>query len=505
MRFLIIIAGVFWSELLQAECRFCVSHDQKIISKLESFKELNANELLKKIESEGIKIEILNSHKQVPALGQFSWGKMRKAKIDIEKVSQIEGLKGKTICPNEHPLFSKSKISILLASDSPRETLIHEYLHTWQIRKDLSWCPSLKRMWLTKPSEEEQMRINQMEKDVYETMWSLREKILISHKDRAVLADGYLKYADVEMKQLLTKEREEFLRLYEEEKKVTIENYLSFLIELKYWNLCAQNESFKSCSPFFCEKFHLDKCHSEHEQFVELLETNRSPGLLESEEGEVCQKLAFRESSCLKKAFALHPNWWDRKIDIPKLSSPLPMKVDNLFQLVYFDNPFHFASAFYCIFKHKNSLGKSTDIIDFAYTVQGASLSISDVDDYFKGKIDCSVPSRKEFDKLFGEKKFLIAINNVAFLPFGRTKELNSNQHQIFNHERLHVTYDQNEQIKERVKSTWKKLTRREQERFLNEHSSYNLKNEDVLYKEYFSFRFESNPKAGEDFYSSLR
>ncbi len=181
--------GWDYSRVLKEQCLYCVTDDIHIKNKLEKLVSLEPKEILEKIENEKIKVLILSSGRKNPSKF-FYWGKIRTDQGLLNQITKLEGSMGKTLCQGEKE-ESKKGITIVLASDSPLSTLLHEYLHVQQIKKDSSWCFVSKTLWGRSdllPFENRMIR--DREWDVRNLMWDFINIKAMNVEDRLMLIDG---------------------------------------------------------------------------------------------------------------------------------------------------------------------------------------------------------------------------------------------------------------------------------------------------------------------------
>lgn len=181
---------------LRAECKFCISENKAIVTEARKFLELAPSDQLVKIEKEGVKVFILKSDKEntVPF---FQWKKIRVDQGKLTDISKLEGSLGKTLCKGEKPI-AQNEYTIVLNSDAPMSTLLHEYLHVKQIINDKSWCQTSKRLWETQIPDPRDIKIvRDHEWDVRQILWQLRDHKSFNVEDHIVIAEGMLKESEM--------------------------------------------------------------------------------------------------------------------------------------------------------------------------------------------------------------------------------------------------------------------------------------------------------------------
>jgi hypothetical protein len=180
-----------YAQIKKSLCKSCLATSGKFKIKIQKLASLKPEDLLKKIEEEKIKILILSSGRKDPKT-LFHWGQIRQDSGELNQISAIEGAMGKALCQGEKP-ESKDSITIVLASDSPYSTLIHEYIHTMQIKQDASWCPISKRLWSDKPSPFEIRMVRDREWDVRLILWDLLSTPNMNIEDQIIVTEGILR------------------------------------------------------------------------------------------------------------------------------------------------------------------------------------------------------------------------------------------------------------------------------------------------------------------------
>lgn len=194
-------------QLQQELCLFCVKENLEVRQEVQQLAQMKPEELLRKIESEKVKVIILASNRKASA-SLFSWGKVRTDPGVLNQISKIEGAMGKTLCAGEKP-ESKDGIAIVLAADSPYSTLLHEYLHVLQIQKDPTWCVTSKQLWTrTKVTQLELRMIRDREWDVRRILWELIKTPNMNIEDRLLITDGL--FSEIEARKFFDSEALKF-------------------------------------------------------------------------------------------------------------------------------------------------------------------------------------------------------------------------------------------------------------------------------------------------------
>lgn len=183
-----------YAQIKKAICKSCLAYNDELKTKVQGLAQLSPKDLLAKIEDEKIKVLVLSSGRKNPSK-LFYWGQIRQDKGELNQISAIEGAMGKTLCRGEKP-ESQDATTIVLASDSPYSTLIHEYIHVMQIKNDISWCPVSKRLWTDKPSASEIRMIRDREWDARLVLWSLLESPQMNVEDQIIVTEGILRESE---------------------------------------------------------------------------------------------------------------------------------------------------------------------------------------------------------------------------------------------------------------------------------------------------------------------
>lgn len=196
MKLIWILILLFATSSAFSKCTWCISEELDSSNKAESFLDLSPQAQLAKVENEGIKVFILDSGRKSET-PFFQWKSVRVDSGNLTDISKVEGSLGKTLCKGERPLAIK-EFTIILSSDAPLSTLLHEYLHVKQIKKDSSWCLVSKRLWsMTIPLPEDIKIVRDHEWDVRKILWSVRNHKSFNVEDHIVIAEGMLKESEM--------------------------------------------------------------------------------------------------------------------------------------------------------------------------------------------------------------------------------------------------------------------------------------------------------------------
>ncbi len=220
-----------------------------------------------------------------------------------------------------------------------------------------------------------------------------------------------------------------------------------------------------------------------------------------------CAKASL-PSSCEKAIRKIHKN-----LTLAQINEKMPsLKVDGIFTLYLVKNPKDFVRKIYCYYVYKHIIVPSeTFPEEFAYVVQGASFSRVEKDTYNlwlkkdKQGLICQNNVKKVIGKmplpmnedLFHHKKYVLFLNPISFLENGVGESFQKIGTRIYNHERLHLVYAEN-QNRIHLKELWSNISEEKRKLFISKHHGYNFLDEDTLMKEFFSYSFENDPQEGE-------
>jgi hypothetical protein len=197
MKLIALVVLIFFISLdtsAKSQCTWCILNDLSLHKNLVDMIAIDAKTLLQKIRSEKVCVKILDSHRKVPE-GFFHWDQVEHPSEELSTITKLPALMGKTLCADELPL-AKGCVTIGIASDAPKTTLIHEYLHVQQIKKDSAWCAVSKSLWGKKAlSEDERQAQSDREWDVVRVLWAERERTGFSLEDKITIAGDLLEQA----------------------------------------------------------------------------------------------------------------------------------------------------------------------------------------------------------------------------------------------------------------------------------------------------------------------
>lgn len=175
-------------------CSWCVFGNAMITAKATSIANLSSKGILQAIRAEGACVKIMDTRRRV-AKGTFAWSQIEKPTLKARDVSKIAGLMGKTLCKDELPI-ARACPTIVLASDAPLVTAIHEYLHYLQSKRDAQWCSISKKLWREAPAGEDLVAVRDKEWDAHLFLWYNRSKMNLAVGDRIAIASEILSEAE---------------------------------------------------------------------------------------------------------------------------------------------------------------------------------------------------------------------------------------------------------------------------------------------------------------------
>lgn len=184
----------FYSGVALGNCKWCIEKNSNVMNEINYLISITPTDFLKNIENQNIKVFILNPDR-VQTKKYFTWGKLRIDSGKLSDLSRIEGSLGKTLCKDERKI-AKEGVTIILSSDAPYSTLVHEFLHLKQIELDKSWCEISKKLWDNpSPKREWVKAVRDREWDVRLFLWKIKEHKNFNIEDKIVIAEGLMKEA----------------------------------------------------------------------------------------------------------------------------------------------------------------------------------------------------------------------------------------------------------------------------------------------------------------------
>jgi hypothetical protein len=175
-------------------CKWCIADDKKIQKEFKALGLLEPKVLLEKVRADKVCVKVLRSNRKGESKF-FQWSSVEPPQGELSAITKIGALMGKTLCADEHPM-AKDCTTIVLAHDAPKSTLIHEYLHVRQIRRDSSWCDISKSLWNRKTASADERRAAlDREWDAHKFLWKHKAEWKLSVEDRIGIAANLLEQA----------------------------------------------------------------------------------------------------------------------------------------------------------------------------------------------------------------------------------------------------------------------------------------------------------------------
>lgn len=214
-----------------------------------------------------------------------------------------------------------------------------------------------------------------------------------------------------------------------------------------------------------------------------------------------------------------HPCQWKKYLSsqknnpVEKINSnsfPHPLPNEDLVQTEAIVDQEVFTQNFYC-YGLKEKLFKENELpLElFSLSIKGISFSKNSYQSYLswldKDKVGKNCKSRlKTFFniespasfKWENEKKQGLVINKITLLGDGvgpTIKKYQENLSITLNHERLHLLYANQPKLKKLVAQKIKSTPNEQIEAFKKAHPSYDFSNENIFWKEFFSYSYEKN------------
>lgn len=168
-------------------CPWCISSDEQVKKDVLALGKMKSEDVLKAVREQGFAVRFLQSSRKHPP-HLFHWAKVEKSTGELSRVTKLDNLFGKTLCRGEHEL-APDATTLTIASDAPRSTLFHEYLHARQIGKNGKWCELSKKLWTAKPDAQAEKEIRNREWDVHRFLWENRDALGFETEDKVAIAD----------------------------------------------------------------------------------------------------------------------------------------------------------------------------------------------------------------------------------------------------------------------------------------------------------------------------
>ncbi len=174
-------------------------------------------------------------------------------------------------------------------------------------------------------------------------------------------------------------------------------------------------------------------------------------------------------------------------------------KIENISLIKKYTDPNTFMGEAYCYYVYQNVIDPNQITPGlFAKYIKGGTLSLDYIDEYNKWLAQkegrhCKKKLNHDFSsiKRIPKKKYVIFINNFAIEAEGKNPET------TYNHERLHVAFSVLKQNRVNIARLWNSLPLSQRESFMKTHPGYNFSKQEVLWREFYAYRFEESYKEG--------
>ncbi len=269
-------------------------------------------------------------------------------------------------------------------------------------------------------------------------------------------------------------------------------------------NSCAQGASNGECLNFLC-LLQEQKCAYKKDVplmagFIDLYYKKKTP---ECRERQLLTELQSRPTEYNYCWYKLHELNKKKERTLTKLALPQRLrKIEQIKDLEVYQvtSLKGFLKDFYCFYvAHSVINPKALPPAHFPLSLKGGSYTKKEVDQFEKwSKTDTFKACSEVVYYDIGEsaskdlmKKDLIFVNPLTIMADG-VKDFKGNLDRVLNHEALHILYARDESIRSKAKKMWDSLSKKKKEAFKKEHSSYDFSNLGTVYREYFSYYYES-------------
>jgi hypothetical protein len=516
-----------------------LSHaEREIINDLAS-KPLNkqAEYIRKKVNVEVLKSNKNDHHHFFDFLGEGT--------KSIDEISDLEGLYGKVQC-------SQDKITPILyiSDDAPPSTLLHEFIHFYEQEQTPRWCALEGRVLETDERKEKAVLYHRFEFEALKTLFEIQSKLTMNFEDKLIILDGLNRENKVIAILALNPLDEKTLQTVNRELEVlhsqmsyitwlsrTPEDAGSVLEKMEILNLrsCVENSKgddvLKRVNECVAARRALSKIKYRNLESSDLTTPTHDPLLLvisawtkmTPDLYDTCPITKLRDefqdhlqepTSCWKRVYSLRLSSKNLKLTAVKemalislFNAPL-LNVDKKISFQKANTPQSFIQKAYCYSVFQKSAGYGAIPVDqFAYATQGVTIDFSQVKNYRNWLDDkegqaCeklvtifagNSPSR--FEPNSENKKYMLIINPLAALGGG----LDGLKHFLaldINHERLHIIFAENKDVRKNVKGEWTRLSPAEKSKFKNGHPQYDFSEEDIALREYFAYSHQDQPRS---------
>lgn len=195
---LIALTVVFNPVAALAQCDWCVTNNATREQEILRIAAMQPLAQLAYVRAQGVCVKVLDSGRRPPK-NLFYWAQVEQATGSLTEVTQIKNVMGKTFCKGEIA-FADQCNTIAIASDAPRSTLLHEFLHLRQLESDKAWCKLSRALWSRKATEQEARVLRDKEWDVHRLLWKLRKQLSFGLEDQLTVVAETLEEAQAREK-----------------------------------------------------------------------------------------------------------------------------------------------------------------------------------------------------------------------------------------------------------------------------------------------------------------
>lgn len=274
-------------------------------------------------------------------------------------------------------------------------------------------------------------------------------------------------------------------------------------------NSCSQSSSFEDCMRLVCSIEGKKICSVKNtgsvlDDFVNFYFDLKTPDCSVESVVDELRERPVRYNFCWYKLFEL--NFKNHKIPLVQIKLPLKFrKFEEKLNIISVSDVKDLTSNFYCLSVFNNivtmkNLGPSL----FSLSIKGATFGRDKINSYYswleseEGK-SCQANVKeqlgfvvnKNLDDLF-TKDYLIVVAPWTILGDG-ADHYERNYARVLSHEMNHIRYALDSENKEWSMKQWGKISQKDKNEFIKMHPSYNFRDENILFKEYFSYSNEND------------
>ncbi len=208
----------------------------------------------------------------------------------------------------------------------------------------------------------------------------------------------------------------------------------------------------------------------------------------------------IRYNFCWYKLYQLNKSEQKDSLVIPLATRFEKFKKNmNDFKILQIRSLEKMSAKYYCFSVFKNLIDfKTLPASLFALSVEGLSFYGSEIKEYkkwLKTKDSKSCQAHLadqlglEIDSELVEKDSIL-INPYTIIGHG-VRDFKSNLTRVLNHEFLHLLYASKPEYAKRAQKEWNSLSDLQKKDFIKEHPSYDFAKQNVLFKEFFSYKYQ--------------